>query len=77
MPQSGRRPQHHFRQIGTAPTLTHVRFAPKADMRTLASICPLCANSVINAVQQTVLYFDQLVSTRHSPNGEVSATPWL
>jgi hypothetical protein len=27
---------------------------PKADKRAHVSVCPLCANSVINAVQQTV-----------------------
>src|SRR5262245_47363157 len=39
----------------------HVRFAPKADKRTLASICPLNATSGCEQSHQTNFLLDHLV----------------
>jgi hypothetical protein len=47
----------HFRQIGILPTLTDVRFAPKADTRTLASVCPLSADIVAKVENCPVTIF--------------------
>ena len=44
----------------------HVRFAPKADRRTLASICPLIANSGWEQSQQKKL-LDHLVGGDKQP----------
>jgi len=51
----------------------HVRFTPKADMRTLASICPLCAKSGRSAPQQKASLFDHLVGEREQIVGDFDA----
>src|SRR5262249_1361447 len=50
----------HSRRIGTLPMLS-VRFAPKADMHTLASKCPLRAKNGCEQPQQSNPLFDHLV----------------
>jgi len=40
-----------------------VRFTPESGHRELASICPLCAKSGHNAVQQNASLFDHLVGS--------------
>jgi hypothetical protein len=49
-----------FRQIGTVPRLTGCPLrSPKADMRTLASICPLRANRVLTRCSKLAPGFRQ------------------